>query len=476
VFLASLVYLQVSNINNKNSLKILSIVPSIFVILASYQSGFIALMIALLIIILVFSDRTSKWSFEYTEIYNFIRSKISTLIYLLVAILICLFLSPETAKHLYNQSFNAYSAVAGWSMSLTNPFTLVGMPTNLDINNKPSFSNIIIFFGVIVYLLGRPQFKSINYLSVGFCILVLLFLFYFLFFHFNSRPNNYQIWKGSSYVLLPFGFLFFTMSINHYLKNVSLNKTFLLSALGVIISLVSFNHVSPMYFKGFDSQYKNLSTIRNEISRSFPTKNTVLLTDHWRDTFIALNLLSAVTKVYPINNTYIPHADINKLELDNHNIVAPSCDGSKNYALLDSYQESLFYQFGNNGCGMLANAIQFTGLYDSETQGRWSQEKKSSFIFNFDVFKKFKPKEIVFNISPYLPSSIRFQEVDIYLENKFYKTIKIHKDIHISFPVNNLSDIFHINFYIHKPLNPSNFGSSDNRDIALFFRDVYYKF
>lgn len=479
VFTATLAYAEASEISKKSWVKIVALIPSVFLIFVSYQSGFLPLIITLFIIISTLLDRKFSYSLNRKNFLKLLISKSPFIFHILCAFFVCLILSPDTAKHLIIQLRFAYSAFIGWSLPILDPFTLIGFPTNLLVETPISFYALLTFLVVLLNLVGKNKLNSINYLSLGLTYLFFLFTAYIIISLANSRPNNYQIWKAASFIILPFGFLFVSLLVNHFVKSsanfISFSRGFYI--LAIIISCSSFFTATSTYFNSYYDQYLNINSLRKEIlSQNIDKRDIVLLTDDWRDTEISMNLLSKTSKLIPLNNTAIKPADLNFLTNEAYYFIVPHCNDKNRYLLINSISMIFYYEFGNNGCGLLKKALNFNGLYESESVGRWSNGGNVFFSLDLNLFRNYMPKQILFRVSPFLPNFIKYQDFDIYINNIFFKSLRLDKETDISLPIYHSTDILQIQFKIHHPISPVDFGSDDPRKIAILFKKISYAF
>ena len=293
--------------------------------------------------------------------------------------------------------------------------------------------------------------------------------------------NNYKIWKGASFVVLPYGFIFVCtlLATSKNSKQLLLHYSKFFFYLAIILSIFSFYKSYKLYIFSFSKPLYNLINIKKELLtyKNF-NKQIILDTESHRDTNIAFNLFSKEFKIYPLNDFYGIPFKFNEIKPDGYYVISEDCNNKKKYILIKDLYQAFYYQFGNGGCGLIKKSFSFYGLSGSESSGRWSDSKNVTFNFDLNLFQntKLKPKQISFLVSPYKPSENIDYRIDIYVNKIFLKSEKITSLSNIIIPLNNFNKEINVSFVIDKTLRPFDYGSNDQRNLALFFYNAVYNF
>jgi hypothetical protein len=483
----ALICYQNSHLNAENRfMRVICIVPSVFLIFITYQSGFFALLTVFfigshLIYLKRLSDKGECLVFNFAGLVYQLKIACEILIDITIVVLICILLSFETSKHLFKQAIYAMQVVAGWSLPLVNPLTLMGLPTSSRVEDSANYFSYFLMGLLFVALVGYQRILSLNYKSVGFWVIFSLISMYLLGMEFNKRDNNYQIWKAASFLILPLAFIFISFVLDHILVRSEIPK-----ALSIIVALVvsfhSFHYISKSYFTSRQSVMDNFILLEEIINKEKIGKNGIILdTQDYHDTFIAFNVFSKSSNVYPLGKWYGASAEFQDVDLSSMLVIGKDCNTgrSKQYKLYDGASNNpLLFEFSNEGCGILGRLLSINGLSRGEKNGWWSLGKSVSFDLKIDGIKSERPKELVFDLAPYLPSGVSNQKMKILYNNNLVGQYSIVSETQIRILLEKVPNSVLINFLIDTPIRPMDYdrNSQDNREVALLFKRVslYY--
>jgi hypothetical protein len=458
--------------------RVLSILPSIFIIFISYQSAFILIIFAFFLISFFLQEvnKSSQNQFStFINNYALVR-KIS--IDLLITLFLCVVLSLETAEHLIYQTLFAAKILAGWSLPLINPLTLVGLPTSLPVQSKTSFYTYLAFIIFMTFTFGLKNIFKIKKGTYSLVILFLLLIIYSCGDLIINRGNNYQVWKAASFVILPYGFVVTIFVLSQFLSGLKDSKLLIILIPSFVISSSSYYLSSSTYFKAHDDFFNSMVRLKYEILSAAP-KSIILTTGPYKETMIAFNIFSDIANIYPLNKTYIPEIDFNYVNLNEAIMIAKNCeDQTKSiYFMTDDWKHLFTYNFAN-GCGLLKNVFDYSGLYEPEQIGSWSSGKVVTFNFDLNKYNFFKPSKIKFFISPFLPRGVNYQDLVVIVDSKKISSKRFYNDFEIEIEVDDKKSFMNITFMVDQNYKPKDYNkiSEDDRTIALLFKKVKYEF
>lgn len=467
-------------------MRVIYIVPAVFLMFITYQSGFFALLAVFFIGSYVLqlkklSDKGEILPFNYTGLIYQIKIALLILIDIIIAVLICSLLSLDTSKHLLIQASYAMQVVAGWSLPLLNPLTLIGLPTSVRVEEPASYFSYFLVGSLFFALVGYRHILSFNCKSIAFWVVIALISMYLLNMEFNKRTNNYQIWKAASFLILPLAFIFIALVFDHILVRSEMPKAFLI-IFTFIVSFHSFHYLSTNYFSSKQSVMDNFISLNEIIHKKKVDRTGIILdTNDFQDTFIAFNVFSKNSDVYTLSKWYGPSAKLADVDFSSMFVISKDCnpEQAKRYGLYDGASHNpLFFEFRNEGCGLLRRILSFNGLSLGENIGRWSLGNRVSFDLKMDGFKARRPTEIVFDLAPYLPPGVSNQNLKVFNSDNLVAQFIIDTETQIRIPLERSANSVKIEFLIEKTRRPMDYDlkSQDNREIALLFKSVglYY--
>ena len=483
LFIALICYSSSVKANHSMMIRIIHLIPSFFSIFIVYQSGFVPLIVAFILLSYVdyfkgniYNNRNLNYKFSSSLIH--IKLFIKIIIDIIIAVLICFLLSPKTGMHFLHQVKFVSQVVAGWSLPLLSPLTLLGIPSPTTVDDPSQYNYYIWISLVLILLTFRKRYFVFNHISIGLLFFLFALFLYCISIFFNTRPNNYQIWKAASFIVLPLGIVFIGHAVNSNYRCFK-GRLLLLLSFSIIASLNVLSINSSRYFSSKkNTVYNNFSNINFELLSSNASSNNILLdTEDWADTFIAFNTLSANFTLYPLGRWYGSSVLLNEINLLNFYIITNNCNDKtkEKYTLIDKDSlYKIYYILGSSGCGLLSKSVSFEGLYDAELNGRWSNGKNVVFNISTQNFKLNNYNFITFEIDPFLPIGVTSSEFDVYVDGKYFNQYKISALTNVSIPFLGSKENFKIDFIIKNTYKPKLTipNSDDTRDISLFFKRI----
>ena len=296
-------------------------------ILLAYQSGFFVFTVFLTLFCLIYIYSTWLFKIERNLVVNNVNIIFTPFI---IGVFLILLLLPELALHTINRTFDVYDVVAGWPLPLLSPVHLFSIPTlraphsfiTGDVLQYACALLILLFMAWHVFYLSKSKRLNID-VALRYFVFITLLIFSLLayLFAYSLKGEIYQVWKFSSFVVLPVSFVFSSyfslVLISEDMMGGIIRKVFVLliiigctATLFIGPSKLSLNSTTGLSLTQISNKIADLKSVRRTLLNS-GVKNIVL--SHMvpsSDVMIAFSVLMKDFKLYSLVRSYYSPFDI----------------------------------------------------------------------------------------------------------------------------------------------------------------------
>lgn len=482
---------KLTSTTKNNFLKIfLVLLPYEGLLLFSYSGLFlinIALQIGFIILILFYKNN-----------FHYVKKTLKEILCFIIAILLTIFLlallEPGYIQKAIISTFSLANVNAGWHLKLLSPFSIIGLPVQMELISTKSriitLSIFAILLGVLVYRLYKQnKQEKINRLKpLGFSFLficIITFVVYVLYFY-KDGTDGYQPWKFASYYVLPFCATIWAATL--YLCFNKKNKfklwheyLFIFITFLLVIGNTIF---SPFSLEKFDAKYKNLEALDSIGGHKLWIKMNSPAATFLSVYFLQnkeLHLLSAAFGYYPQETFH---------QTPPHQLVF--IETTENCALQDNglavnnvgclYEEIPLLKVGKNySLNTSPLFLETEGFASSDSDGQWTSAvlAKLTFYISEKELLKHPVGYINFEVQPFLYPGLTSQNVTInWGKNKtLTNNVASKKWLSVPYNINDWKETpsqtyknMTIEFYLPNAISPLQaISSPDNRILALKF-------